>query len=133
MALALLLAFGLAIRPAIRTIDSVERDGARVLDAVADYTYPIADVEAVAIQLECGTVSVVTAAAGTTDIRLAVTHSVGPTAASSLGSLETEVTLSAGVLSVVGRWTGGVEKRACASTGLSCASTGLASFVLEGR
>ena len=109
MALTLLLAFGLAILPAIRTADSVESDGARVLDAVADYAYPIADVGAVAIQLESGTVSVVTAAAGTTDIRLAVTHSVGPTAASSLGSLETEVTLSAGVLSVVGRWTGGVE------------------------
>ena len=107
-------AFVLAMLPGMDTAAQVGNTGARVTDADVPYSFPLADVKAIAISLDRGAVAVqtvATAGSSSTDVSVVVSHSVGPGADGGLTSLVTVATLdeNTGVLLITGTWSGGVE------------------------
>eukprot|EP01043_Picozoa_sp_COSAG02_P061543 COSAG02_NODE_8295_length_2628_cov_3.062475_2_plen_404_part_00 len=101
-----------AVLPSMDTASHVGATNSRKMGAAATHSFPVESVRAIAISLDRGKVTLAAGSgSSSTDVAISVTHSVAPTAESSLSALSTSVKLdeSTGVLVITGVWSGGVE------------------------
>lgn len=113
MLLITLAAVVVAMLPGMEAASHLDSTDSRAMGEALAYSFPLESVRAIAISIDRGEVILDVgggAGASSADVAISVSHSVAPTAESSLPLLSTSVKLdeSTGVLSIIGVWTGDV-------------------------